>query len=754
MVDASNNSFVIAPTGHDYYINDGSTAGDIFTTAIGNDGNSGKSTDKPMRSLQALLDAYDLGAGDIIHVDSGAYTLSGSVTLNTDDTGVTIQGPDFAAGGTPLVTFNRNNANASVFYMNGADNVTIERVNITGGSVGVLASYNSNFPTAISDNITIRRDVIYGNTYGIQFSFAGSGSIIDSNVIRNNGNRAIDTLYGTYDTSSLVVANNIVRDDTFGVYLVGANATVTGNQFYNLGAQNGVGVGIFSANSLVSGNDIHNNAGPQLSVGGAGQIVENNTVYNGTGDGISATGSTVRNNVVYGNAGTGINAYTGSVVSGNRVYGNGGVGVIVSDNSSATGNRIYSNSGGGLTLSTWIASATNNLIYANSNFGVTVTNYTYAYGGGREYLTNNTIYQLTGDAIRFNSNALVTIENNVVVAGGAFAFNLAGGDQVNLVIDYNVVRLLAAAKFGQNNGVNYNARADWFYETGLDRHTTVADPQFIDVDGADNLLGYTSATGDHGVDDNFLLATTSPTIDLGDPTSPFANEPSPNGGRVNLGYTGNTAQALPSPTALIQVVAPSGLEKIQTGQQVTITWRTAGIAAGRERENRTPQRRRRARHHDRRQHAELGFAALDGSEFPVRRAISNPRYLAGWNESCRHQRRSISRSRMRDTTTTSTMARPRSTASRQPSATTRTAARAHPRRCDRSQRFSLRTTSGPATSSMSTPARTRSRTTSCCWPTTAASASKARKAVRALPRSIVVPRRTARRSSTSAALTM
>lgn len=38
-------------------------------------------------------------------------------------------------------------------------------------------------------------------------------------------------------------------------------------------------------------------------------------------------------------------------------------------------------------------------------------------------------------------------------------------------------------------------------------------------------------------------AVTSPCIDAGDPASAYANEPAPNGGRINLGCYGNTAQA-------------------------------------------------------------------------------------------------------------------------------------------------------------------------------------------------------------------
>ena len=42
---------------------------------------------------------------------------------------------------------------------------------------------------------------------------------------------------------------------------------------------------------------------------------------------------------------------------------------------------------------------------------------------------------------------------------------------------------------------------------------------------------------------------TSPCIDAGDPASDYANEPAPNGGRINLGCYGNTAEASKSGTS-------------------------------------------------------------------------------------------------------------------------------------------------------------------------------------------------------------
>ena len=44
----------------------------------------------------------------------------------------------------------------------------------------------------------------------------------------------------------------------------------------------------------------------------------------------------------------------------------------------------------------------------------------------------------------------------------------------------------------------------------------------------------------------------SPCIDAGDENSDYSNEPAPNGGKVNMGYYGNTAEA--SKTETVQPV--------------------------------------------------------------------------------------------------------------------------------------------------------------------------------------------------------
>lgn len=51
-----------------------------------------------MASLTALLAAYDLDPGDVIHLDTGVYSLVKNVLISNQDSGVTIQGPSSGPG--------------------------------------------------------------------------------------------------------------------------------------------------------------------------------------------------------------------------------------------------------------------------------------------------------------------------------------------------------------------------------------------------------------------------------------------------------------------------------------------------------------------------------------------------------------------------------------------------------------------------------------------------------------------------------
>src|SRR3972149_2269958 len=91
--DVSDQSFRVANDGHSYYINDGSYDGDEYTTAVGDNANSGKDPAHPMASLSALVRAYDLDAGDVVYVDTGTYSVTTNIVLGVSDSGVRIEGP-------------------------------------------------------------------------------------------------------------------------------------------------------------------------------------------------------------------------------------------------------------------------------------------------------------------------------------------------------------------------------------------------------------------------------------------------------------------------------------------------------------------------------------------------------------------------------------------------------------------------------------------------------------------------------------
>jgi parallel beta-helix repeat protein len=584
---ASSATFQVANAGSHYYVNDNSLTGDLFTTVVGNNAFTGKRPDQPMSSLAALLAAYDLDSGDVIHVDAGTYNLVANVKLAAQDNGVRIEGPGAVATGVPPVALlNRGNTSFgnSALQFSGADDVTIDYLTITGGYYGISVDYSTD-----SDRLTLTNNEVYGNTWrGI---YLGP----DNDDIRVEGNRLHDN--GQYGflaefVAGLAVRNNDVFNHTItGIQvtttsLPGGNSLIADNDVHN----NAIGIlvsasrhvdvldnrvyantsGINAVNDvLISGNDVYSN------VGGYGilanlAVVDGNTIY-GNKRGIEASQSPIRNNRIYANLDEGILLDLGgsgvgqNVVERNALYDNEvGIHVGSSDNV-IRNNLIYDNFGGGV----WVRTATNLLI------------------------DGNTIYQpATGDAVQVGGpnpvsflaafgGRNVTVRNNILWAEQAYGIRMSPDSERGFASDYNNFHTTGTGKLGRWEDRDFTDRADWFFETGNDQHSVVGDPQLVDADGPDNILGYDTATStDGGLDDDFRVLASSPTIDRGDPLGAFAGEPTPNGGRLNIGSTGNTADAATSAPQVVHLLSPNGLEKFEVGQLVTISWQVDGLTPG------------------------------------------------------------------------------------------------------------------------------------------------------------------------------
>ena len=87
----------------------------------------------------------------------------------------------------------------------------------------------------------------------------------------------------------------------------------------------------------------------------------------------------------------------------------------------------------------------------------------------------------------------------------------------------------------------------------------------------------------NAADDDYLLTNASPALNRGDPSLSYINKPisatTGNGDRIDIGAQGNTDQANPSPSQLIQLLGATGGQRYQVGQAATISFRSAGLAA-------------------------------------------------------------------------------------------------------------------------------------------------------------------------------
>ena len=243
----SGQQFLITNNGHSYYVNDGSTVGDVYTSAVGNDANSGKDPADPMADLAALLQAYTLGPADTVYIDTGNYTLLHNVFLDALHSGVTIVGP--ATG--PGAILNRANTNTSCydFQMMGGINITLSYLTITGGLDGMYGS-----STANSTGLSVSNCTIFGNvTYGIFLDVGNDHASLSGNVVygdlASDGLKQANGIYlnSGYDT---IIANTVYDHSGTGIYNYAGSvggSVVTGNLTY------GNGTGIVLAQSTASG---------------------------------------------------------------------------------------------------------------------------------------------------------------------------------------------------------------------------------------------------------------------------------------------------------------------------------------------------------------------------------------------------------------------------------------------------------------------------------------------------------------------
>ncbi|WP_291990075.1 right-handed parallel beta-helix repeat-containing protein, partial [Luteitalea sp.] len=632
VIDRSQETFTVPEDGADYWVDDRSNVGDEYTPdAIGDNRNTGKLATAPKPNPVNLFRVYELSAGDTVHVDTGNYPLIDPLKLSgtTDyglgrDEGFIITGPTDVAKVAALFPAIPGNRTSALIELVDADFVNVSHLTLREAQRGIHVHTGSdNFSgtrlTAFghaSDGMRIdTNNPLWDISHLTAYANGGYGIWLDgplgdvSNVLAHGNTQSGVYIQGTTAvsfTDSLVYGNG-----RYGIELSGVSgARVEANEAY--GNQYGIVVSGSSTQTIIGNTDLSLGRGNRVydnTIAGISAsnnvLVVGNTVWghvgvNDFGIGVSSN-SSAWDNVVYGNY-TGITASSTGSVNRNRVYANTSWGIVASS-VDLSGNVVYSNaqgvrwSGGGHTFR-------NNLVYDNATQALDLW-------GSNLTVANNTLQQSDGDLVRlYNGSTNANFRNNFFWADDGLGLVVDSNSQLGFQSDYNIFRLTGTGQAGQWQGVVRPTFNAWRAATFTDANSLALDPQFVDPDGADGVLGYASLAQD-GRDDDFHLqsrygsfhggslapvrnaisglpmllpgvlaldANQSAGIDRGNPSDAFANEPAPNGGYVNIGAYGNTAQASKSPAQYVLVLKANGGETVSQGAVYEVQWRAAGFA--------------------------------------------------------------------------------------------------------------------------------------------------------------------------------
>jgi hypothetical protein len=334
-----------------YYVNDVSTIGDFYCTAIGNNSNNGLSPSSPKATLTNLLTTYSglITSGDIIRIDAGTFN---DVNLVLNIAGISITG----AGPAKTIFDNAGaSSDANRLFEIAANNITIEGIYIIGynnGTGGASAIQVSSVNGIILNNVLTDENrpgggsatIVIDGGSSVTFNGGGSncnssGSVAGGGVnIEGNGN---NVTFNNYSFSN----NSKDFQGGSGLYILGNNTTnvnVTNSIFAdNRNTSEGGAIFISGANLSVSGSCFSNNstfAGSGPKYGGAVTV--------GRGATVSFTNCTFTNNSVSNSGNGGAIAINTSLAgSGNTATVNLTTCTFTNNSSSSSGNHIYARVG-------------------------------------------------------------------------------------------------------------------------------------------------------------------------------------------------------------------------------------------------------------------------------------------------------------------------------------------------------------------------------------------------------------------------
>ncbi len=203
IMDRGQESLTVPDNSTTFFVDDASDANDEYTLgAIGSNRNTGKRADAPKPHPVNLLRAYDLPAGALVSIDTGAYPLFDAIRISgtTDlglgtEEGFTLRGPTDIAKHVTINWIYSDGHPQALIELNDADFMTLRNLDVTGSQRGLWVTAGSDNFTASS--ITARNQTLDG----IDITPINSGANFVGLVAENAGRDGI-VITGPFATLS------------------------------------------------------------------------------------------------------------------------------------------------------------------------------------------------------------------------------------------------------------------------------------------------------------------------------------------------------------------------------------------------------------------------------------------------------------------------------------------------------------------------------------------------------------------------
>ncbi|MBN1505514.1 MAG: S8 family serine peptidase [Sedimentisphaerales bacterium] len=534
------------------------------------------SREHPYDAIQKGID--DAAPGETVTVLPGIYTGKGNRNIVLRGKPITVR----SEGGPSTCIIDCEESGRGFYLDNeGADSV-LEGFTITNGYAGPDGHGGGVFNWRASPTFTncVFTDNSAGGSGGGMYNSDSRPTITDCNFSGNSaasGGGMHNDANSSPTVTSCLFSGNLVTTCGGGMYTSGVGGpTITDSNF--------------TGNSAVSGGGMHNDGDSTATVTSCTFRANSATSSGGGMQNAGNTNSTVTdcdftgNSAAYGggmyNGGSGRPTVTDCNFTGNSATSGGGMSnggnssvkrCIFSENSATFGGGMYNNRSfqgcfvGDCIFSANVASADGGGMYDLA--GSSIVNCTFsrnvagARGGGLRISDGDPAWArnctfvgnsaTTGAGVSTSSWDGSTLRNctlagNLADRGRALANE--GGKWISRPVNIVNCILWNGGKEIQNmwGGHLIITHCDvndiWPGEGNIS-----ADPSFADPVKGDYHLKSQAGRWDPVCQTWVQDDVTSPCIDAGDPESPVGDEPEPNGGRINMGAYGGTAEASKSP---------------------------------------------------------------------------------------------------------------------------------------------------------------------------------------------------------------